>query len=271
MEGLDEPPHDFLTEARLAMMHTETAWQRRVPWRWQNRVATTTRTVFVVPTLRIEAFVPARAPITDPVTKFGGQPVWLSEPQWPVNDAWGEPMRFLCQIELGPVVGEAGQGRLAYVFVTHAEHGDEVFFDPDIAFPDEGANAVIVQPGGVYDGSTLPMATGPSLYHAEDGSDAEYTVRLQPGEDPDFRPQNDSARLPTDDLDRYWERISNDKIGGVPAFFQGDEWPDGGPWELTLQLSPNFKPFHLNLGAAPVAFVFVSPDAKQGRMLVQDS
>lgn len=225
----------------------------------------------MVPTSRIEAFVPAGAPITAPVTKFGGQPVWLSEPQWPVNDAWGEPMRFVCQIELGPVLGEAGHGKLAYVFVTHAEHGDDVFFDPDIAFPDEGANAVIVQPGGVYSGSTLPLATGPSLYHSADGSDAEYTVRLLPGEDPDFRPQNDSAGLPTDAHDPFWEQVSSDKIGGTPAFFQGDEWPDAGPWKLMLQLSSNFVPFFLNLGAAPMAFAFVSPDARQGRFLVQDS
>lgn len=225
----------------------------------------------MVPTLRIEAFVPAEVPVTAPVTKFGGRPVWLSEPQWPVNEAWDEPMRFICQIELGAVLGDAGRGRLAYVFVTHAEHGDETFFDPDVIFPDEGANAVIVQPGGVYGGATLPMATGPTLYHAEDGSEAEYTVRLRPDEDPDFRPQHDHGRPPPEDHDQYWERISGDKIGGTPAFFQGDDWPDGGPWKLALQLNPDFQPFHLNLGAAPTAFAFVSPDAEQGRLLVQDT
>jgi hypothetical protein len=227
--------------------------------------------VFVVAVSRIEAFVAAGAPVTAPVTKFGGQPVWLAGAQWPVNDAWGEPMRFVCQVELGSVLGDAGRGRLAYVFVTHAEYGDEVFFDPDVAFPDEGANAVIVQPGGTYGGSTLPLATGPSLYHGQDGSGAEYTVRLRPGEDPGFVAQDDFVRLPADERDRYWEQVGSDKIGGTPAFFQGDDWPEGGPWTLALQFSPDFKPFHLNLGAAAMAFVFVSPDARQGRMLVQDS
>lgn len=33
----------------------------------------------MVATSRIEAFVPANVPITAPVTKFGGQPVWLSD------------------------------------------------------------------------------------------------------------------------------------------------------------------------------------------------
>ncbi|MGW3121672.1 hypothetical protein ACWDBW_31745 [Streptomyces sp. NPDC001107] len=116
----------------------------------------------------------------------------------------------------------------------------------DIAFPDEGANAVIVQPGGV-----------------------EYTVWLRPDKDPGFRPQHDHGRPPPDGHDQYWEQISGDKIGGTPAFFQGDDWPGGGPWKLALQLNSNFQPFHLNLGAAPTAFV--SPDAKQGRLLVQDT
>ncbi|MFE6778602.1 hypothetical protein [Streptomyces sp. NPDC057702] len=229
----------------------------------------------MVATLRIEAFVPAGAPVTEPVTKFGGQPVWLAEPRWPVNDAWGEPMRFVCQIELEPVLGAVGRGRLAYVFVTHADHGDDTFFDPDVVFPDEGANAVVVQPGGGYAGTTLPLATGPSLYHAEDGSPAEYTVRLRPAEDPDARPRHaggpEPAASPAATGDRHAEPIDGDKIGGTPAFFQGDDWPDAGPWKLLLQLNSNFQPFHLHLGAAPTAFAFVSPDARQGRLLVQDS
>ncbi|MCI3273550.1 DUF1963 domain-containing protein [Streptomyces cylindrosporus] len=205
------------------------------------------------------------------MTKFGGQPVWLCEPQWPVNDAWDEPMRFICQIDLETVLGEAGRGRLAYVFITHAQHGDDTFFDPDTAFPDEGANAIIVQPGGAYHGPTLPTATGPTLFHADDGSDAEYALQLIPDTDPDFRPQHQPGTPPPDDHAHYWEQISGDKIGGTPAFFQDDDWPDNGPWTLALQLSPNFQPFHLNLGAAPTTFAFVSPDATQGRLLIQDT
>ena len=35
-------------------------------------------------------------PITNLVTKFGGQPVWLEEPQWPISRSYGEPMQFIC-------------------------------------------------------------------------------------------------------------------------------------------------------------------------------
>ncbi|MER0243147.1 DUF1963 domain-containing protein [Streptomyces sp. HSW2009] len=227
----------------------------------------------MVATLRIEAFVPAESPITAPVTKFGGQPVWLAEPQWPVNEAWGEPMRFVCQIELSAVLGEAGRGKLAYVFVTHAEFGDVTFFDPDVIFPDEGANAVVVQPDGDSVGATLPLVSGPSLYHAADGSAAEYTVVLRP--DSDVEPEGESTLAcggeGSSDPGRKPEPIGDDKLGGTPAFFQGDDWPPGGPWKLLLQLSPNFLPFHLHLGSAPLAFAFVSPDASRGRFLVQDS
>ena len=37
---------------------------------------------------RIE-FHEVSSPISEHVTKFGGQPVWFSEPQWPVNSANG--------------------------------------------------------------------------------------------------------------------------------------------------------------------------------------
>lgn len=40
------------------------------------------------------------SPIMEPVTKFGGQPVWIGEPQWPVSRQYGTPMQFICQIAL---------------------------------------------------------------------------------------------------------------------------------------------------------------------------
>jgi hypothetical protein len=36
------------------------------------------------------------SPNTTPVTKFGGQPVWLDEPSWPVSRVYGDPMQFIC-------------------------------------------------------------------------------------------------------------------------------------------------------------------------------
>jgi hypothetical protein len=212
---------------------------------------------------RITGFRPAEEPVTAPVTKFGGQPTWLTEPAWPVSEAWERPMRFVCQVALDG-------GRLAYVFLTHADHDDPDFFDPDVCFPDGGENAVIVQPGGHYEGPVSTSATGPTLY-LEDGSPAELTVDLEARDEPGFLPQDRYVALSEEERDRYFDAVSGTKLGGAPAFFQGDDWPEDGPWDLLLQLDPDDLPCYLNLGAAPVLFAFVSPDGRRGRLLVQDS
>ncbi|MFE7765891.1 hypothetical protein [Streptomyces sp. NPDC057438] len=220
-------------------------------------------------TLRIEGFSATGQPISTPTTKFGGQPVWLTGPQWPISAAWDRPMRVVGQIELGPVLGAAGHGKMTYLFVTHADHGED-FFDPAIIDPDGGENAVIVQPGGDYAGPARPLATGPGLY-SRDGSATEFTVDLRPVDERGSMTDGELQALPSADRDRYIQRIDGDKIGGTPLFFQGAEWLDGGPWRLLLQLDSNWVPFPLNLGASQRLFAFVSEDGTQGRLLVQDS
>ncbi|MBO1414181.1 hypothetical protein [Streptomyces sp. FH025] len=54
-------------------------------------------------------------------------------------------------------------------------------------------------------------------------------------------------------------------------FIQDDERPEGGPRRLLLQLDSNWVPYHLNLGASPRLFAFVSEDGARGKLLVQDS
>src|SRR5207237_6091180 len=111
-------------------------------------------------------------------TKFGGQPHWVSCPQWPISRAWRRPMQFVCQIALGTPPFGALAASMAYIFITHAAYrGRDTFFDPDIIFPDAGENAVILQPGGRVPVETRPLLHGPSL-HLEDGTPAEFAVEL---------------------------------------------------------------------------------------------
>jgi carbamoyl-phosphate synthase large subunit len=58
----------------------------------------------------------ADAPIREPVTKFGGQPVWIEGPDWPLSRQTGRPMRFIFQVALEPRLFGTIPARMAYLF-----------------------------------------------------------------------------------------------------------------------------------------------------------
>ncbi len=220
----------------------------------------------------ISGFEPVTQALDEPVERFGGQPHWIHDPEWPWSEAWNRPMQFICQLPLYRL-DHAFQGRVAYLFATHASHDErEEFFDPDVIFPDAGENAVIIQPHGTPTVVTTPDATGPSLY-GPNGFPCSFLPTLQAAEDPEFENHESYLALSESERSEYFAMVQGNKIGGVPGFFQGDDWPQPGEWHLLLQLetSQHLTPFILNLGASPVLFAFVSVDGTSGRMLVQDS
>ena len=93
----------------------------------------------VVPKASI-AFSRSPQPTTDLVSKFGGQPVWLEVPQWPISPATGAQMQFIGQIAIDRSIFPDASGQMAYIFMTEAE-GVATFS------ADSGENAVIIQPG----------------------------------------------------------------------------------------------------------------------------
>src|ERR1700759_4787138 len=101
-------------------------------------------------------FVESRRPITDPHTKFGGQPVWLGKADWPLSKATGRPMQFICQIKIDPEKFAPVDARMAYLFMTDDGNVDGTWE------PDGGENAVILQPGDVT-ARTTSILDGPSL------------------------------------------------------------------------------------------------------------
>jgi len=45
---------------------------------------------------KIDRFTRVSEPVRTLITKFGGQPVWLTEPQWPLSSGWDKrPMMFI--------------------------------------------------------------------------------------------------------------------------------------------------------------------------------
>jgi hypothetical protein len=185
--------------------------------------------------------------ITEPVTKFGGQPNWLGQPEWPLSKRHNKPMSFICQIKLEPSIFGKIDGKMAYVFMSSdeiIEVGTDATWEPD-----SGENAVIIQPGGETLVSTAASATGPAFFD-------EKAARLTTGVD--------SSETVDDEAD-----CSELKVGGLPAFMQNDEYPEGGPsqWHLLLQASETHLP-EVNFGTG-CAYAFISKDGKRGKFLWQ--
>ncbi|MER7707691.1 hypothetical protein ABTX81_32925 [Kitasatospora sp. NPDC097605] len=79
----------------------------------------------------------AEQPVSDPVAKLGGQPVWLDEPAWPVDPASGRPLVFIGQF---PIPGD--ELRLAYLFLDE----EDLIMGGDA--PETGEAVLLVQPDG---------------------------------------------------------------------------------------------------------------------------
>jgi hypothetical protein len=176
-------------------------------------------------------FAPVDVPVRAPVTKLGGQPVWLQAPQWPLSASVGEPMTFIGQFRLD----EPDQVRVAYLFMTEG-------YDVDTTWDSEGGeNAVIVQPGGEI----------PSF----------VTVRELPA-GPSW-PERD--HLPTPEEKPADDALSCDFIGGEPEWLQFAE-PPGPDWRFVAQLTDQLG---YNFGDAGIGYLFVSPSGSEGRFLWQ--
>lgn len=226
------------------------------------------------------AYREVASPITDPVTKFGGQPVWLEEPQWPVSRMYNSPMQFICQIALEPLLFGNLPTRMAYLFLTDWDYAG-VF--PTTFDPDGGENAVILQPGGVWSGPCLSVPEGPSLYcrsrrHGRwEQTPCELGVDLHPGDDPDAGTWDDVDPDDKEVWDAYCAALREDKVGGapVPPTNGEDELAafitDG--WRLLLQLNAKDNEgrtgdrFFLNLSYDGAGYAFLSPDGRTGKFL----
>jgi len=200
-------------------------------------------------------------PITEPVTKFGGNPVWLTEPQWPVDAVTGEPMLFVGQVEVDPSLFGEPTGRLAYLFVPSS--------DPVTASVGElDENVMIIQPGGVCDQATLPLVEGPSVCRVETvkrswlrsqrvAIPSEYAVETTLREEP---PIDWEKKKPLWGLDFDWPQS---KIGGQPTWIQGEQWPYEDPTPLLLQLVSGTYPFQLEIGDDGHLYACLSPDGRE--------
>lgn len=190
----------------------------------------------------ITDFIPVNEKIDKPITKFGGQPNWCVELNWPLSRETGNPMRFICQILLDNRLFPDGENKVAYIFMT-----DEEDFVNGTWEPDSGENAVIIQSfsNTSQHNTVKDSLVGPTL-------EAEYEVKCS------FVQENPEGS----------EEYGN-KIGGEPDFIQGEEYPDGEGWQLLLQLDSTETPFEINFGDAGIGYAFINKDCTEGKFLWQ--
>jgi HEAT repeat protein/uncharacterized protein DUF1963/PBS lyase HEAT-like repeat-containing protein len=169
---------------------------------------------------------PRLMPVDQPVTKFGGQPVWLGIPTWPLGSD-GEPMTFMAQFSVPGVEG------LAYLFIDYSE---EVW-----ASPYDGS-ALLMQPGPPPD-RHIVQALGPTYTSQISEADryvprmrtrrTEYLPILEEGREPADWRAFDRDRDDDRDDDRDWN-----KIGGSPRYLQGGP-PDPAGLRFLFQFTAN--------------------------------
>lgn len=194
------------------------------------------------PGARLE-FASADGPVREPVTKIGGQPVWLEEPQWPFSRDTGRPFQFLGQFTLDG-------GRLAYLFMGD----DEVSMEPE-----GGENVVVIQPGGRLPDVVIvrAQATGPAacVDHLPRLAEGDSSVFLGgPGVVPDWIHEE---RCPGEG----WALV-------VQLTTELEDWlPLDGLSEagVTEEVEPCYYAWGRSGWGA--GWVFVSPDGREGRFL----
>lgn len=209
---------------------------------------------------------------SDRVTKFGGQPSWLEEPQWPISRALGVQMQFIGQVAIDPELFPESRAQMAYIFATDASISTTVTlktWDPSM-----GESAVVLQPGGTLLVETSSTATGPTVLTdvsggvGEDEREITYLMSTERHTDPPFIAFEDRWNFTEAEWTAYNEATDPDKIGGTPWFLQSDEFPMCGA-AATLIIQFFAIPFVLNLADGGTASVFMDPQGTVGGFLYQ--
>lgn len=196
-------------------------------------------------------FHPAEEPITEPVAKLGGDPIWLDEPCWPVHPGTREPLDFIGQF---PVPGEPGdERRMAYLFLSYDD------YETGGMAAEDGEAVLLIQPGGRTPGFA---AIGPS------GTKGRSLWRFGPNEEQvpvefriDLMPVPDEVEQ---ELEAYGTVDANDYLGGRPVY---PDWAGvEAPWRFYFCLAGTDldEQYYLNF-AHGYGYAYLSPDRLEGR------
>lgn len=189
-------------------------------------------------------------------TKFGGQPDWISVPEWPISKETGNPMRFICQIDLSEIGFGKNESIFAYLFITEEDEYVDGTWEAD-----GGENAIILQPNN-NEIETEKIAEGPSLYKMVKKLFKKKLVQ-QEFECAVELTKKEKIEDNNDELD-----IRN-KFNGEADFIQGEEYPSRDKWNLLIQLDSTNVPFYINFGDDGVGYGFINEKEDKAKFIWQ--
>ncbi|CDH46914.1 DUF1963 domain-containing protein [Candidatus Contendibacter odensensis] len=213
-------------------------------------------------------FREATAPISDVVTKFGGQPAWLEDRVVPLSRRTGKPMTFIAQVLIPAHWLADDTPRMAYIFMTGAgfDHNAMETWDPN-----EGETAVVIQTKRANSPACEPYPEMLCCWEERDNPrrevPCEYAVDETPVEETAYVPQEELDRRADSEREPIVESWRGNKIGGSPYWIQYEEFPFDD-WRLLLQLEDGAYPFNLNLGTG-IGYVFLNAACTEGKLLWQ--
>lgn len=202
-------------------------------------------------------------PITQPIFKIGGNPIFLAETMWPHCERCGKEMIFLAQIPLLNPISFSTTFQMAYLFMCVADDRRYQCY-PWEAY--SGANRVILQTG---EKQIVGTPSQPSPY-------PDYKGYFQQAQETTFYPKDEGKERISDTSKRN-QPSEQTKLGGIPAWVQYDETPSchicHKPMRLLIQIDAaldgtlpmNFYQYpqesflFLDFGDAGLGYVFICP------------
>lgn len=199
-------------------------------------------------------------PVVTPISKLGGQPVFVARIESPHCRSCGQPMDFLGQFRLDTPLPLSRHYQMAYVFMCPGKYDDRGWLVCPTFEPFSGANALLLQ-----------TDRGPALMPEISSRYLDYTLTLKQVPEPDI----DVSEFDLDEALRMQVSYTT-KIGGVPAWIQANETPNcphcGRPMRFVGQIdaSPDgrlpadisqWKQYHFfDFGDVGLGYVFICPN-----------
>jgi|CXWK01.1.fsa_nt_gi hypothetical protein len=201
----------------------------------------------------------AEDPVTTPIFKLGGNPVFVSHIEQPACKHCGQNMDFIGQIRLDSPLQLSNRYQMAYVFMCLGQLDERGWLVCPTWESFSGANMVLLQ-----------MDRGLALVPGTDARYPDYRVALAATPEPDVDVSDSDL-----DEDLSMQVAWATKIGGVPAWVQNNETPHcphcgkpmrfvaqidaepDGPLPADQSLWPNVKLF--DFGDVGIGYVFVCP------------